>query len=270
MSERLKPYDVLGVSKTATEQEIAKAYRKLALQFHPDRNPEGADRFKTIGDAYSILSDPVKRGLYDNTGSLGDLDGGDGEDGSAFGTGASDPVAFGEAIDKFYETYVDSPEEKEDIVTAFEKTKGNFIKMVTDHLLFKNEPGCVQRLFKIVSALLAEGKVAETEKWTTSTTSQKLKALERRQKEEREAADILQAKMKKGSGHSGGAAMPLIDPKQRSKQWNSFLDDLAAKYGNAEDDVEYGPKKTKKKTKKANAVEAADDDEAPRRKKARR
>jgi len=63
------PYDVLGVSKTATAKEIQSAYRKLARQYHPDVNPnnkEAEERFKEIGQAYAILNDPEKRSEYDN------------------------------------------------------------------------------------------------------------------------------------------------------------------------------------------------------------
>jgi len=60
-------YDVLGVARTATPEEIKKAYRKLALQYHPDRNPgpEGEEKFKEIGEAYAVLSDTSKRAEYD-------------------------------------------------------------------------------------------------------------------------------------------------------------------------------------------------------------
>lgn len=60
-------YEVLGVAKDATAADIKKAYRKLVMQFHPDRNPgkENEDRFKDIGEAYSVLSDASKRAEYD-------------------------------------------------------------------------------------------------------------------------------------------------------------------------------------------------------------
>jgi len=60
-------YALLGVPKTASADEIKKAYRKLALQFHPDRNPgkESEDKFKDIGEAYAVLSDKDKRAEYD-------------------------------------------------------------------------------------------------------------------------------------------------------------------------------------------------------------
>jgi DnaJ-class molecular chaperone len=64
-------YKILGISKTATEAEIKKAYRKLALQYHPDRNKskEAEEKFKEVNKAYEVLSDPQKRQTYDQFGS---------------------------------------------------------------------------------------------------------------------------------------------------------------------------------------------------------
>jgi molecular chaperone DnaJ len=67
-------YDILGVSKNATPEVIKKAYRKLALQFHPDKNPgskEAEEKFKTAARAYETLSDPEKRKRYDMFGEQG-------------------------------------------------------------------------------------------------------------------------------------------------------------------------------------------------------
>src|SRR5581483_9067376 len=67
-------YEVLGVERNATSDEVRRAYRKLALQFHPDRNPEAgaAERFKEVTEAYEVLSDPERRAQYDRFGHLGD------------------------------------------------------------------------------------------------------------------------------------------------------------------------------------------------------
>jgi molecular chaperone DnaJ len=67
-------YEVLGVSRQADEEEIKKAYRKLALQYHPDRNPgdkEAEERFKEAAEAYEVLHDTQKRDLYDRYGHEG-------------------------------------------------------------------------------------------------------------------------------------------------------------------------------------------------------
>jgi molecular chaperone DnaJ len=67
-------YEVLGVARNASEQEIKSAYRKLALQYHPDRNPgnkEAEEKFKEAAEAYSVLSDAQKRASYDRFGHAG-------------------------------------------------------------------------------------------------------------------------------------------------------------------------------------------------------
>ena len=67
-------YQILGVSRDASDEEIKKAYRRLALKYHPDRNPDdpsAEERFKEIAEAYAVLSDPQKRAEYDRFGTVG-------------------------------------------------------------------------------------------------------------------------------------------------------------------------------------------------------
>jgi molecular chaperone DnaJ len=90
-------YAVLGVSRTASDQEIKSAYRKLALKFHPDRNPgdkKAEEQFKECAEAYSVLADPEKRGRYDRFGHAAVA-------GTSGGAGGFDPTIFAEFDDIF-------------------------------------------------------------------------------------------------------------------------------------------------------------------------
>ena len=75
MSQKRDYYEVLGVERKASDSELKSAYRKLALQYHPDRNPgnhdEATEKFKEITEAYGVLADSQKRAAYDRYGHAG-------------------------------------------------------------------------------------------------------------------------------------------------------------------------------------------------------
>jgi len=94
-------YEVLGVTRTATDVEIKSAYRKLAMTYHPDRNPnnpDAEDKFKEITEAYAVLADGEKRSLYDRFGHAG-------VSGSAAGPAGFDPAIFQDFGDIFGEFF---------------------------------------------------------------------------------------------------------------------------------------------------------------------
>lgn len=84
MAEKRDYYEVLGLSKGASEDEIKKAYRKMAKKYHPDINkePGAEEKFKEINEAYEVLSDPQKKATYDQFGFAG-MDGAQGFGGGA-------------------------------------------------------------------------------------------------------------------------------------------------------------------------------------------
>ncbi|MFO7809652.1 DnaJ domain-containing protein, partial [Guyparkeria sp.] len=95
-------YEVLGVSKNASADELKKAYRRLAMKHHPDRNPgdeEAETLFKEAKEAYEVLADPQKRSAYDQFGHAGvDGQGAGGFGGGGFGGGAGFADIFGDVF----------------------------------------------------------------------------------------------------------------------------------------------------------------------------
>src|SRR5690606_25472033 len=92
-------YETLGVSRGASEEELKKAYRKLAMKYHPDRNPGDAEAektFKEINEAYGVLKDPQMRAAYDRFGHAG-------VDGNArAGAGGFDFTGFADIFDEMF------------------------------------------------------------------------------------------------------------------------------------------------------------------------
>ena len=90
-------YEILSVSRDVDDAQLKSAYRKLALQFHPDRNPgdrAAEEKFKEAAEAYSVLSDPQKRAAYDRYGHQGV--------GSAAGGGFDPGVDLGDILGEFF------------------------------------------------------------------------------------------------------------------------------------------------------------------------
>src|SRR5437867_357279 len=91
-------YAILGITRSASEDDIRKAYRRLAFQYHPDRNSEdgAAERFKEIQEAYEVLSDGERRSTYDRFGHVG----ANGGFGSPFGRGGG--IGIEDIFDTFF------------------------------------------------------------------------------------------------------------------------------------------------------------------------
>ncbi|MBR4619018.1 MAG: molecular chaperone DnaJ [Bacilli bacterium] len=105
MNSKRDYYEVLGVEKGATEEEIKSAFRRLAKKYHPDLNkddPKAAEKFKEVQEAYEVLSDENKRKMYDQYGHAGVQNGAQGMGGFSGFSGGFDGVDLGDIFDSFF------------------------------------------------------------------------------------------------------------------------------------------------------------------------
>ena len=105
MADKRDYYEVLGVSKDASKDEIKRAYRKMAKKYHPDVNkaPDAADKFKEVNEAYEILSDENKKAAYDRYGHAAFEQGGAGAGGfGGQGFGGFEDMDFGDIFGSFF------------------------------------------------------------------------------------------------------------------------------------------------------------------------
>uniref|UniRef100_A0A1D1YPG4 Chaperone protein dnaJ 6 n=1 Tax=Anthurium amnicola TaxID=1678845 RepID=A0A1D1YPG4_9ARAE len=164
-------YEILGVERTASQQEIKKAYHKLALRLHPDKNPgdeEAKEKFQLLQKVMSILGDEEKRELYDRTGFVDDDD--------LVGSAAENLQEFFRAmykrvteadIEEFEANYRGSDSEKKDLKDLYKKFKGNMHRLFCSMLC--SEPKLDSHRFKdIIDQAIDEGELKTTkayQKW---------------------------------------------------------------------------------------------------------
>lgn len=225
-------YDILCVEKNASQHDIRKSYYKLALKYHPDRIPCGCDdnskeeieiKFKSIGFAYEVLSDPVKREIYDRNPL-------------SFCEGISDISKFTQMftrittqdIDDFKKHYVGSAEELEDIMASYLKNFGDIVK-ITEEVFF----GSVHeedRYLEIIKRQISREILPDFLSGGKSPNSHRKKAF-RLKKAEKEAqeADAYAKELGLFNSKDGSNLTALIQNKQKSR-FDDMINNLESKY----------------------------------------
>lgn len=228
-------YSILNLEKNkANQSDIKKSYYKLSLKYHPDKvteetlKEESKIKFQCLGRIYSILSDEEKKKLYDETGLI------DGEDEMFKGDHKDWDNYFRtmfkkvtkDDINKFFETYKGSEEERTDLIRIYEKCNGNMddimIEMISDDMV-DNEA----RFKDIITDAIEKNEIKKLKMFVSES---KKKAAKRKAKYEKEAEEAEELKKELGIMEGEDSLRNMI-LSRRKHQSTSFLDNLAAKYG---------------------------------------
>ncbi|KAG5464298.1 hypothetical protein LSCM1_00479 [Leishmania martiniquensis] len=257
-------YTTLGVSRKSSMEEVSRAYRRLALKYHPDRNPDGVEAFKRIANAYAVLSDPERRAVYDRTGFVSDSAGAS-HDMSDEAARQQRSAELADQVRGFFVAYAGSAEEREDVVRGYEECHGDFRKMLQRCLLFDNGvQGEVQRLHRLVTELIMKGKLSSTPAWESTSTPKDILKLEASLRRERQEAEEALKEMA-GSGSPGaavaahgdlGALQVMIRQRQQSS-YESMVNQLESKYVTKKNGARPSSKRTREVAPAASGGENA-------------
>lgn len=218
-------YEILGVERIASQQEIKKAYHKLALRLHPDKNPNDEDakeKFQQLQKVISILGDEEKRALYDQTGCVDDaeLAGDVVQNLKDFFRTMYKKVTEAD-IQEFESNYRGSESEKNDLIELYKKYKGHMNRLFCSMLC--SDPKLDSHRFKdILDEAISSGDLKLTkayQKWAkqVSETKPPTDPLRRRGKSKKESDDLY----------------AIISQKQRERkgQLDAMFSSLVGKYG---------------------------------------
>jgi DnaJ family protein C protein 9 len=240
----IDPYEVLGLDRTASPDEVKSAYRKTALKTHPDKAPEdkkteAKEEFQQVAFAYAVLSDPARRKRYDETGSTSEaVVDSEGFSWSDFYREQFRDAISEDAIKKFADEYKGSEEEKDDILAAYEEFEGD-MDGVYESVMLSNVLEDDARFREVIDAAIKAKEVPRFDAYAKETKKSKqarVKAAKGEAKEAEELAkelgvyDKLRGDGKKKSKKDSEAGLAaLIQRNQASRM--SALDKLAEKYG---------------------------------------
>ncbi|KAK5995012.1 putative J domain-containing protein [Cladobotryum mycophilum] len=268
----IDPYEVLGLDREATADQVKSAYRKAALKNHPDKVPEeqkekAHETFQSIAFAYAVLSDPARRKRYDTTGSTSEsIVDSEGFNWSDYYCEQFKDAISEDAIKKFAEKYKGSDEEKDDLLIAYEECKGD-MDQVYERVMLSDVIEDDERFRKIIDEAIESGDVESFRAYKKETKQKRAARAKAAKAEAREAEDYAKelgvhdklfggkSKGKKGKtkGSSEDDLEALILQRQKDRSEN-FLDRIAEKYGAAA---------SKGKKGKKRALEEEEEEEEP-------
>ncbi|XVF07297.1 hypothetical protein REPUB_Repub06bG0125900 [Reevesia pubescens] len=219
-------YEVLGVEKTASQPEIKRAYYKLALRLHPDKNPgdeEAKEKFQQLQKVISILGDEEKRAVYDQTGCVDDADLAADvvENLKTFFRAMYKKVTEAD-IEEFEANYRGSDSEKKDLIDLYKKCKGNMTKLFCSMLC--SDPKLDSHRFKdMLDEAIAAGELKKTkayQKWAKKISLMKPPTSPLRRKG-------------KSTKQSEPDLFAIISQRQseRKDRFDSMFSSLVSKYG---------------------------------------
>ncbi|RCI16179.1 hypothetical protein L249_2753 [Ophiocordyceps polyrhachis-furcata BCC 54312] len=190
----VEPYEILGLDRSATPEQIKSAYRKAALKHHPDKVPddkkaEAHSKFQSIAFAYAVLSDPVRRKRFDATGSTAEsVVDSDGFDWSDFYREQFKYAVSADAIEKFARDYKGSDEEKDDVLAAYDECQGD-MDGVYERVMLSNVGSDDVRFRRIIDEAIESGDVDAFAAYTKESKRKRAARLKAATAEEAEAED---------------------------------------------------------------------------------